>query len=194
MIEVEKNFAVKAEDKLHLVQGATLLFKKELTDVYYDSPDYALTGNDFWLRTREGRFELKVPQNVGHIKERITDQYKELETDDEIARELGISMERPFSEAIKEKDFTPFATITTKRERYQKGDFHLDFDEMDFGFIAFEVELMVPKQEGISAAEKRILEFGKEHRLNPESAGKVIEYLRRYRPEHFAFLQSRGVA
>ncbi len=194
MIEVEKNFAVAAKDKTRLIEGAVLLYKKVFTDVYYDSPDYALTGKDFWLRTREGKFELKVPQNVGRISERTTDQYEELETDTEIARELGISTVKPLVEAIKEKGFAPFATITTTRERYQKDDFHLDFDEMDFGFIAFEVELMVEKQEDIPIAEKRILEFGKKNKINPESAGKVIEYLRRYRPEHFAFLKSRGVA
>lgn len=65
---------------------------------------------------------------------------------------------------------------------------------MDFGFTTFEVKLMVEKVEDISAAEKCILEFGAAHRINPESAGKVIEYLRRYHPEHLAFLKSRGVA
>lgn len=194
MIEVEKNFAVTAEDKKRLIKGAAFLYAKTFTDVYYDSSDYALTGRDFWLRTREGKFELKVPQNVGHISERTTDQYQELETDAEIACELGLSLAKSLTEAIKERGFAPVATITTTRERYQKGDFHLDFDEMDFGFAAFEVELMVEKSEDISAAEKRILEFGAEHHLNPESAGKVIEYVRRRRPEHFAFLKSRGVA
>lgn len=144
MIEVEKNFAIGPEDKKCLTEGATLLARKVFTDVYYDSPDYALTGNDFWLRTREGKFELKVPQNTGHIKDRITDQYEE--------------------------------------------------DEMDFGFTVFEVELMVKTQEDIPAAEKRIIEFGAAYHLNPQSAGKVIEYLRRFSPTHLAFLQSRGVA
>lgn len=194
MIEVEKNFAVGPEDKKRLTEGATLLAKKVFTDVYYDSPDHALTGNDFWLRTRDGKFELKVPQNTGHIKDRVTDQYEELETDTEIAHTLNLSADIPFAEALRAKDITPFATITTTREQYQKGDFHLDFDEMDFGFTAFEVELMVKTLEGIPAAEKRILEFGAMHHLNPQSAGKVIEYLRRFSPTHLAFLQSRGVA
>ena len=67
MIEVEKNFAVTEKDKACLIEDAVLLYKKVFTDVYYDSSDYALTGKDFWLRTREGKFELKVPQNVGNI-------------------------------------------------------------------------------------------------------------------------------
>ena len=194
MIEVEKNFAVTEKDKTRLIEGAAFLYKKVFTDVYYDSPDYALTGKDFWLRTREGKFELKVPQNAGHISERTTDQYEELETDAEIARELGLSAAKPLAEAIKEKGFAPLATITTTRERYQKGDFHLDFDEMDFGFIAFEVELMVKKPQDIPQAEKRILKFASDNLITKKGDGKVIEYLRRYHPEHFAFLKSRGVA
>lgn len=194
MIEVEKNFTITAKDKARLIDGAVLLYKKTFTDVYYDSPDYALTGKDFWLRTREGKFELKVPQNAGHISERTTDQYEELETYKEIVRELGLSYEKPLAEAIKEKGFTPVATITTTRERYQKDDFHLDFDEMDFGFIAFEIELMVEKSQDISQAEKRVLKFASDNLITKKGDGKVIEYLRRYRPEHFAFLKSRGVA
>ena len=194
MIEVEKNFAVTPEDKKRLVVGAVFLAKKVLTDVYYDSADYALTGNDFWLRTRNGKFELKVPRNAGPIRERITDQYEELETDGEIADALHLPREEPLGVALSEKKIIPFATIVTTREQYQKGDFHLDFDEMDFGFAAFEVELMVKTPAEIPAAEKRVVEFGAAHSLNPESAGKVIEYIRRFRPAHFTFLQSRGVA
>lgn len=194
MIEVEKNFAVGPEDKKRLIDGATFLVKKVFTDVYYDSPDYTLTGRDFWLRTREGKFELKVPQNVGHIKDRITDQYEELETDAEIVRALNLSLNIPLTEALHAQNIAPFATITTTREQYHKDDFHLDFDEMDFGFTAFEVELMVKTPEEIPAAEARILAFGTAHHLNPQSAGKVIEYLRRFSPAHLAFLQSRGVA
>lgn len=194
MIEVEKNFALSAGDKARIIIGAKLLAKKTFTDVYYDSPDYALTGKDFWLRTREGRFELKVPQNVGHIKDRTTDQYEELETDAEIAQALTLSSDIPLTEVLRAKNITSFATITTTREQYQKDDFHLDFDEMDFGFTTFEVELMVKTLEDIPVAEKRIVEFGATHHLNSQSAGKVIEYLRRFSPAHLAFLQSRGVA
>lgn len=194
IIEVEKSFAVGPEDKKRLTAGATFLAKKTFTDVYYDSSDYALTGKDFWLRTREGKFELKISQNTRRIQDRITDQYEELETDAEIARVLNLPVHLSLAKALRAANITPFATITTTREQYQKGDFHLDFDGVDFGFTAFEVELMVKTHEDIPAAEARILAFGAAHRLNPQSAGKVIEYLRRFCPAHLAFLQSRGIA
>lgn len=194
MIEVEKNFKLKAGDKERLVAGAMLLEKKTFTDVYYDSNEYELTGKDFWLRSRNGRFELKVPLNTGHILNRVTDRYRELETDKEIGKVLGLTDADDLAKAIFKKGYLPFATITTARERYQKGDFHLDFDDMDFGFSAFEIELMVKTTQDIAAAKRRILEFASGYGLVAVSAGKVIEYLRRFKPKHLAFLKSVNVA
>jgi len=194
MIEVEKNFDLKEGDKTRIIKSAVLLEKKCFIDVYYDTKDYKLTGKDYWLRSRNGKFELKVPLNVGRVLDRVTDQYKELETNEEIASELGLSATDDMKKSLREKGYAPFATITTTRERYKKGDFNLDFDEMDFGFTAFEVELMVQAPKQIPAAEKRILKFGTDHNIAPISAGKVIEYLRRYKPEHLAFLKTSGIA
>ena len=216
MIEVEKNFDLKAGDKERLITGAVFLRKKAFTDVYYDTPDYdntnyesvrkyergtpcvclpvrvrtqagaqgaigatrhgavslskfTLTGRDFWLRTRDGRFELKVPQNAGSIGSRMTDQYRELETDAEIATELEIAVRGGLGETVKTLGYEPFARIVTTRESYQKGGFHLDFDEMDFGFSALEVELMVEKPEDITDAEKLLMDFARAHALRTYS-------------------------
>ncbi|MSU55379.1 MAG: CYTH domain-containing protein [Candidatus Taylorbacteria bacterium] len=194
MIEVEKNYDISPEGKKRMIEGATLLYKKVLTDTYYDSNDYSLTGRDFWLRKRNGKFELKVPLNSGKILDRVTDQYKELEADAEIARELGLPSSHDLSETIEKAGFAPFGTIITTRESYQKNDFHLDFDEIDFGFTAFEIELMVEKIEDIPNAEKKILDFATKYNVSATGKGKVIEFLRRYRPKHFAFLESKRVA
>ena len=63
MIEVEKNFDLKPSDKKRLIQGARLLKRLTFSDVYYDTSDYSLTGNDYWLRVRDGRWEMKIPLN-----------------------------------------------------------------------------------------------------------------------------------
>ena len=159
MIEVEKNFDLKPGDKERLIQGATLLKRRTFTDVYYDTADYKLTGNDYWLRTLDGRWELKVPQNKDSLKEKVSYQYEELETEVEIAKELKVGDFKDLKNQLLELGYKPFATITTKRESYEKEGFHLDFDEMDSGFTTFEVELMVKEQEEILPAEKRILDF-----------------------------------
>ncbi len=194
MIEVEKNFDITPESKRLMVDGATLLYRKTITDTYYDSKEYSLTGRDYWLRKRNGRFELKVPLNNGKILDRLTDQYKELETNEEIAHELGLAGMEEIENEIESAGYFPFGTIVTERESYRKDDFHLDFDEMDFGFTAFEIELMVEKIEDIPNAEKRILEFASRYDVTATGDGKVIEFLRRFRPEHLAFLKSKSVA
>jgi len=157
---------------------------------------FALTGRDFWLRTRDGRFELKVPQNAGNIGSRMTDQYREIETDAEIAKELKVVVRGGLGETVKTLGYKPFARIVTRRESYQKGGFHLDFDETDFGFSAFEVELMVEKPKDISDAEERIMDFARAHHFTATEGityGKVIEYIKRHNPRHYAFLTRKGV-
>lgn len=194
MIEIEKNFDLRPGDKERLIAGAKFLKKRTFTDVYYDNDAYDLTGRDFWLRTREGRFELKVPLNTKNIGDRKTDRYRELETDAEIAAALELHTVLKLADALAVAGYQPFATITTTRETYEKGDFRLDFDEMDFGFTTFEAELMVNDSHDIAGAERRILEFAKEHGIaGTEGHGKVIEYIARNRPEHFAALAARGV-
>lgn len=231
MIEIEKNFDLRSGDKERLIAGAKFLKKKTFTDVYYDNDAYNLTGRDFWLRTRDGRFELKVPLNTKNIGNRKTDRYRELETDAEIIRELGFAAGASLYAGLAKSGYKPFATITTTRETYQKGDFHLDFDEVDFGlaplqpelsspysydaergrtfrthqkspppdavvtgFTTFEAELMVSEPHEIAEAERRILEFAHAHGIaGTEGRGKVIEYIARNRPEHYAALLTRGV-
>jgi len=65
---------------------------------------------------------------------------------------------------------------------------------MDFGFTTLEVELMVNSPAEISQAETRIIEFAKENGISATLGhGKVIEYLFRYRPEHYQDLIDSGV-
>ena len=51
MIEVERKFTVGGDDEKRLLEGADFLLEKTLMDVYYDTPDYALSTKDMWLRT-----------------------------------------------------------------------------------------------------------------------------------------------
>ncbi|MBI2475994.1 MAG: CYTH domain-containing protein [Candidatus Taylorbacteria bacterium] len=194
MIEVEKNFDLRPGDKERLIRNAEFVGRKSFTDVYYDTPNFSLTRRDYWLRTRNGKFELKVPLNQEGINSRKTDQYKELETDEEIARKLNLNVKAVLPAQLADKVYKPFATITTARETYRKGDFHLDFDETDFGFSTFEAELMVKDISEVSAAESKIIEFAKVHGISgTEAHGKVIEHIFRRNPEHYKVLLEAGV-
>ena len=149
---------------------------------------------DYWLRKRDNKWELKVPLNKETIDNRLTDQYHELESEKEIAEELGLEECEDFSQSIVLAGYEPFAKIVTDRESYRKGDFHLDFDEMDFDFVTFEAELMVESADDVSRAEKKILDFAVEHGIaETKGRGKVIEYLARFKPEHYEALLRTGV-
>ncbi len=194
MIEVEKNFDLRSGDKERLIAGANLVSKKTFTDVYWDSPDYRLTAKDYWLRQRDGKWELKVPMNSERIDKRATDQYRELETEEEIIAELKLAIGSRVHDAVRSAGYAPLATIVTHRETYQKDGFHLDFDEMDFGYTTFEAELMVQNPEEVQGAEKRIMEFARAYDIAATAShGKVIEYLFRYKPEHYSALVKSGV-
>ena len=194
MIEVEKNFDISPSDKERLIKESQFLGKKVFTDIYYDTTDYRLTRKDRWLRQRNNKWELKIPFAQKYANERITDQYYELENEKEIAKALEINFTESFSEAVKRSGFFPLATITTTRETYQKEDFRIDFDEMDFGFSALEVELLVVSESEVPLAEKRILEFAKNHGLKDNKVrAKVIEYLFRNNLDHYNMLVATGI-
>ncbi len=193
MIEIEKNFSLKPGDKERLIRGAELVSSKTFTDVYYDDDKYSLTSRDFWLRKRGDRFELKVPLNTAGGRE-TTDRYKELETDAEIAAELGLAPDRDLAAEFGRAGYKPCATLTTKREHYRKGDFNLDFDEVsEMDYATFEAELMVNGPEEAARGEERVMEFAREYGLGAASHGKVIEYIRRNNPEQYAALGRSGV-
>ena len=183
MIEVEKNFDLKAGDKERLIQDAKLISKKSFADIYYDTDDFRLTTKDYWLRQREGKWELKVPFGEA-IQKKATDQYYELEDESEIRKTIGANWDL----------IRPFAKIITTRESYQKGEFHLDFDEMDFGFKTFEAEIMVADEKDVPEAEGKIMAFASEHGIaSAPGAGKVIVYIKRNNPVHYQALLKAGV-
>ncbi|OHA41508.1 MAG: hypothetical protein A3G59_02990 [Candidatus Taylorbacteria bacterium RIFCSPLOWO2_12_FULL_47_20] len=193
MIEIEKNFDLKNGDKEKLIADATFLRKITLTDTYYDTKDFRLTTKDHWLRQRNGRFELKTPIN-STAADRITDQYREIENDKEIINALSLPGDKPLIQTLSDAGINPFVTIITKRQSYKKGEFHLDFDEMDFGFSTFEAELMIENESDSKTASDRIMEFAKQHGLEGSAGdGKVIEYLKRNNPKHYEALVSAKI-
>lgn len=69
--------------------------QRQFQDQYFDSPDFDLTLKDFWLRCREGCWELKcpVPKNTTDIQkdsqaEELCSRYREITSVPEIKAEL----------------------------------------------------------------------------------------------------------
>lgn len=195
MIEVEKKFSLTEQEIARLTQEAIFLGEKTLIDVYYDTPNYNLTKNDIWLRQRNGGFEIKMPLNNGRgASKRTLDQYQELETEDEIRKVLNLTPEKTLVEDLQAAGFVSFATLVTTRKKYQKEEFNIDIDQIDFGYSIVEVELMVPDQSATAEAEREIMLLAKEQGWDTRLIrGKAIEYLYRYRPDHYQALVNAGV-
>lgn len=190
MIEVEKKFLLDEHNAKQLTAGSEFLKRITFTDVYYDDATYVLTLKDIWLRTRDGRFELKLPMHPG--AERLADQYEELDDEAAIRNALKLSPEGPMGEALAHAGLTPFCECVTTRTKYRRDPFLVDLDDVaypEFRYTLGEIELMVADQSDVPAAIERIMAFAHEQKLTIAPVrGKVIEYLRRVKPKHYQSL------
>ncbi len=195
MIEVEKKFILNEEDEARLLQGAEFLGERVFTDVYYDTVDFSLSSRDRWLRCREGRFEMKVPLREG--KDALVDQYDELEDEQKIREALSLPAAGKFADDLAKADYQPFCIYTTTRRKYKKEPFIIDLDHADFKDFTYnigEIELMVHDISDMQNAIDQILHFAKEQGLVIAPVrGKVVEYLRRVKPDHYQALVQAGV-
>jgi thiamine-triphosphatase len=199
MFEVEKKFILSESEEERLLKGATMLNQKTFTDVYVDTDQFLLTAKDWWLRSRDGKWELKIPLNKGKRAARVADQYQELENEEEICQALGFLERKNLKDLLVLHGLHPFCTCTTTRKKFQKGPFTIDFDtvtypDTDFTYRLLEVELLVEWAEEMDTAVKKILDFAKrEGLLSLPVRGKVVVYLEHEKPKHFQALVTAGV-
>ncbi len=192
MIEIEKKFQLREGDEERLLVGA--VFQKEVVihDTYWDTKEFAMTGKDWWLRLRDGQWELKIALHKPHSG---VDQYEEIENELEIGSKIDLIRHGEFIDDLRTADYEPMISIVTKRRKYQDGEFHIDIDSTDFGFTVAEIELMVEDHTQIEAAAKRVMNYADAHGLFTGNVrGKVLEYLVRFRPDHYRALCEKGVA
>lgn len=195
MIEVEKKFLLTDGESEALTQGAEFLDEEVFTDTYYDTADYALTGKDKWLRERDGRWELKLPLNADG--RRLADQYDEIEDEAGIRNALGMLAEGVLRDVLAASGYASFCICKTTRRKYRKSGFIIDLDMVEFEDFSYgigEIELMVHTKEEIDGTVAKIMEFAKAHHLTIAPVrGKVIEYLKRKKSEHYNALVAAGV-
>jgi predicted adenylyl cyclase CyaB len=195
MIEVEKKFILNQEQKALLLNGAEFVREQNFTDTYFDTADFALAKNDMWLRSRDGVWQLKIP--VHHDGGKFDQQYQEIESEENIRQVFGIVPKGDFLQDISDFGYAPFCNLSTKRRKYLKNGFVLDLDEVsfeDFEYEIAEIELMIAEKEEMKEAIKKINTFAGKLGLKSASVrGKVYEYLKRKKPEHFSALVEAGV-
>lgn len=196
MFEVERKFHLTADEKERLLNGAQFIGEKQFVDIYYDTADYRLTRKDWWLRSRAGKWELKMRLRAS--ADAATTQYDEKDKEPDIRKALNFPSNGTLEEMLRQYGYTPFCICTTTRRHYEKDIFGIDLDEAtyegtDFTYTITEIERTVedPLQTEQAAAE--ILAFAHQHGLSlPSVRGKILEYLRRIRPEHYQALVESG--
>jgi len=195
MLEVEKKFILSNQDKERLTKNAQFLNERVFTDIYYDTKIFSLTANDKWLRSREGRFELKLPLHEG--ADRLADQYDELEDEQKIREALNLPINENLTDDLTKAGYSPFCTCKTTRRKYKKELFIIDLDIVNFQDFIYnigEIELMVSEKSEIESAIEKIMDFAKSHNLTIAPVrGEIVEYLKREKPNHYQTLVKKNV-
>lgn len=200
MIEIEKKFLLTEEQQNKLLGGAKELGRKVVEDTYFDTDGYRLTLGDYWLRKRDGAYELKAPLRSGSGSYEATNRYNEITDAEEILRELGLGDGTDIETALASAGIKRFMTCFSDRSSYDKNSFHVDIDSVtyldsDFEHAVAEIELLVESEAEADEADRRIMEFAKGLNLATDQVimGKVAAYLKEKRPDHYRALVDAGV-
>ncbi len=195
MIEVEKKFRLDPDQEAKLIDGAEFMGEYTNHDIYFDQDDFHLTKDFNWLRKRNGRFELKKrahklqPAGFSGVY-----MYDEIEDEAQIAETLGIAYTGNLETDLETNGYLPFSEYVVSRRSYKQGLFRIDFDSCDFDYTVVEIERMVDSDDQKQQALDEINAFAKEIGIDTTPAtGKLIEYLKRFSPDHYKILQDAGV-
>lgn len=195
MYEIEKKFILSGKEKKKLLEGAEFLAEKNIVDTYFDTPEFALTKNDIWLRCRDGIFELKLPMQKNG--KGLANKYQEIEGEEKIRQIFAITPEKSFLEDIASFGYENFCICRTSRKEYAKGKFKIVLDKADFGDFQYEIaeiEAVVADEKNMQKASDEIFAFARSCGLKTENLrGKIIEYLFRKKPKHYKALVGEGV-
>jgi len=190
MIEVEIKVHVTDEQAGALIAGAQFVSEELLVNEYYDSPDYQLTTKGFWLRRRNGNFELKYPATKdGSFHSGKNSPMYEVTDEPEIRKILGLRMNCTFQEALAYAGYSILYRFTTMRKKYTKDGFTIDFDHADFGDLVYcicEVEKLVDSVDQTEQAFESLYVFVKQYGISTERVeGKLGYYIRIKHPDHY---------
>lgn len=135
-IEMEKKYSYNQDDYEKIVKNCKFEWIKDIKDYYLDMPDYRLFKNKFYLRMRNGIYELKIT-TINDETNLITS--KEIIWDDEIDDIL----KNEFDISIDETSWVLF--IDTSREKYSYvlwwETIIIDFDSFQY-WKRYEIEVV----------------------------------------------------
>lgn len=197
MIEVEKKFALTDDETTSLLDGARFVGEYQISDTYFDVEWFTLTRKGWWLRARDDQFELKsslAKAGTNHD----TSVFRETTDNARIREMIGLKVSNILiPDDLIAEGYVPFCTVSTVRKKYQKDGLDIDIDLAnfpDFSYASCEIEVGVEDQSQVAGAVEKILNFAQMQglKMNPVK-GKIIEYLRVMRPDHYKALVEAGV-
>ncbi|XP_028821664.1 thiamine-triphosphatase [Denticeps clupeoides] len=216
-VEVERKFVCDPEIQKTLKDvGAVCAGQRQFEDQYFDTADFSLTLRDFWLRRRDGCWELKCSTGSGIHKgngaEGMCSRYREITSVPRIKAEVTALVKGGFGKAagdhgelaasdisdkwLIEMNLSCFAKFTTQRcsfllqDEENEGKVRIDLDQADFGYCVGEIEIIVSEGYDVQAALRKIEDTANKLGLTGEQRvqGKMDVYLQRYCPDHYAKL------
>jgi hypothetical protein len=166
--EVEARFIVQdgIDSRIADLGG---LMKREVTftDYYYDTKDWKLTLEDFWVRRRDTLWQLKYPPASGRSAQNTPcAQYDETEDEQEICRLVSPLLSssdvapQDVAALMAESGCKAFSEYITTRRSYvfpQEHNVSVDMDVTDFGYQVGEIETLTTGSTG--AAVRVVDEF-----------------------------------
>nr|ACO14570.1 Thiamine-triphosphatase [Caligus clemensi] len=171
MIEVERKFTVPEcfealLDKHGFKNMSGFEQDEEICDTYYDSQGFDLMIEDYWLRSRNGDWELKYPVGVHPTGSTL---YHETSDVHEISAKLQILVPKKnngskrnsmifnnIGDFICNQILHKFAELITRRKHYQKDNVSIVVDETNWGYKVGEIEMVVKDKLEVPEASKKI--------------------------------------
>jgi adenylate cyclase class IV len=195
VIEVEKKFLI-TDKQLSLIKESTTFLKTETNnDKYYDYADFRLIKDRWWLRNRNGRFELKISRDATLRRDGAA-VHDEIIGDDAICKLLDVYN---LQTLVDSGELQVIGELTTERESYSLDKFRLDYDvvtnkKSGFVYKLLEIEIMVNSPNEIEEATQEITKLADRYNLKMDKPrGKVIEFLYQLNPEAYSVLEDSGL-
>ncbi len=187
MIEVEKKFRPTEEQLKCLLLDSEFIKEVVNHDIIYDYPDYRWIKESIRLRSRNGKFELKISE--GEENNLAGAASLEIENEEEIKKHLKINSS--LADFVRE-NLIEAINIKTTRKKYKNDDFVIDVDELDFGYNCVEIELLVNDNSKVSEAYERIINLAKSYSFDlTDVPPKRKEYFRVVKPLVYKMLYQK---
>ncbi|MCB9809636.1 CYTH domain-containing protein [Candidatus Peribacteria bacterium] len=195
MVEVERQFRYPDAETLEkLRQACTFITQKQNHDGYYQHPEGDNAQKDWWLRQRNGSWQLKYMTPYG--------QYTEFHGPKAIAEKLALTgapeEDAAFEAFLLSQGYWKLVEYTVERETLRQGPLTIELERIlyadpQYNLAMMEVEMEVPEAE-VALAEQTIEDAATQFGLiRLESFGKATHYIKAVHPEVYAIMLAHGV-